>query len=510
MGALTVNRKRGEDYFTVKSRNGPLSIDQVLKRPRLSTSSPGSHPHLSGKSVVSRFYRYPEAVAPIRREVHAPCRRVRFGHSEKSRNSSTGGDFRGKCGSEMGNLVARLFGKAKPSEKDGSRYGAHVNEVIEIDSDVTKESVSRDGFMEDVEVVEKVSLVYPPKDAQGVVEMLENYVKNDVGRAIHPQSGSLAAELNDANMNICNQAKTSDLISTNHEFDNLGLPAYKKLLDNTEKRYDSNISRLNFQIELHEKHRQRYQLFRKREEVIKDVTTEPFVPLTDDDKAQVVQAFSGSNRGKVLITHKNSNIDITGILLQCLKPGKWLNDEVINVYLELLKERETREPKKFLKCHFFNTFFYKKLKSGKTNYNYQSVRRWTSQRKLGYGLFECDKIFVPIHKEVHWCLAVINKKDKKFQYLDSLMGRDNQVLQILARYYVDEVKDKNGEDIDVSSWEMEFVEELPEQQNGYDCGMFMIKYADFYSRNIGLCFGQEHMAYFRLRTAKEILRLKAE
>lgn len=34
---------------------------------------------------------------------------------------------------------------------------------------------------------------------------------------------------------------------------------------------------------------------------------------------------------------------------------------MINLYLELLKEREQREPKKFLKCHFFNTFFYKKV-----------------------------------------------------------------------------------------------------------------------------------------------------
>lgn len=35
--------------------------------------------------------------------------------------------------------------------------------------------------------------------------------------------------------------------------------------------------------------------------------------------------------------------------------------QVINLYLELLKEREKREPKRFLKCHFFNTFFYKRV-----------------------------------------------------------------------------------------------------------------------------------------------------
>ena len=35
------------------------------------------------------------------------------------------------------------------------------------------------------------------------------------------------------------------------------------------------------------------------------------------------------------------------------------------------------------------------------------------------------------------------------------------------QYIVDEVKDKNGEDIDVTSWKQEFVKDLPNQQNGY-------------------------------------------
>lgn len=34
-------------------------------------------------------------------------------------------------------------------------------------------------------------------------------------------------------------------------------------------------------------------------------------------------------RRKVLVTHENSNIEITGELLQCLAPRAWLNDEVI-------------------------------------------------------------------------------------------------------------------------------------------------------------------------------------
>jgi len=91
--------------------------------------------------------------------------------------------------------------------------------------------------------------------------------------------------------------------------------------------------------------------------------------------------------------------------MQCLIPGAWLNDEVshfcnthvivvlsvfilnrfdmndalfnhavtalvqvINVYMQLLKERENRRPEKFLKCHFFNTFFYNKVLSALTEH----------------------------------------------------------------------------------------------------------------------------------------------
>ncbi|KAJ9538347.1 hypothetical protein OSB04_031080 [Centaurea solstitialis] len=291
-----------------------------------------------------------------------------------------------------------------------------------------------------------------------------------------------------------------------------GVPLHKKLHQESAEKRDSRLRRLSFDIELLETKRSFFvqsHPAKKKE----DVTEAPFRALTEDEEEMVNKALSNSNRRKVLVTHENSNITITGEVLQCLRPRAWLNDEVINVYLELLKERENREPKKFLKCHFFNTFFYKKLASGRTGYDYKSVRRWTTQRKLGYGLLECDKlpqIFVPIHKEIHWCLAVINKREEKFQYLDSLGGADKKVLRVLAKYITDEVKDKTGKDIDITSWDQEFVTDLPNQENGFDCGMFMIKYADFYSRDIGLCFNQEHMPYFRLRTAKEILRLKAD
>lgn len=288
-------------------------------------------------------------------------------------------------------------------------------------------------------------------------------------------------------------------------------PLYKELYEDSIRRHDSKLSSLEFEVKLAE---EKISSFRLAYEALKKKPKEdldaPFVPLTDEEEEDVYHALHGRNSREVLVVHEPSNIGITREVLQCLKCGAWLNDEVINLYLELLKERERREPRKFLKCHFFNTFFYKKLDSERNGYDFKSVKRWTTQRKIGYGLIECDKIFIPIHKEIHWCLAIINVKDKKFQYLDSLGGMDMAVLRILARYFMDEVKDKSGKELDTLSWKQEAVTNLPLQKNGWDCGMFMLKYADFYSRGLDLCFGQAHMTYFRNRTAKEILRLRAE
>ncbi|TVU47088.1 hypothetical protein EJB05_06668 [Eragrostis curvula] len=288
-------------------------------------------------------------------------------------------------------------------------------------------------------------------------------------------------------------------------------PHYKDALEAT-KRYDRRLEELGFEVKYQE---EKFAELRKLDQAPKEDLSELFKPLTDEEEDEVHDCLFGRGpSSKVLVSHESSNIEISKEKFRCLRPGGWLNDEVINLYLELLKEREKREPKRFLKCHFFNTFFYKKLACGKNGYDYKSVKRWTTQRKLGYELIDCDKIFVPVHKDIHWCLAIINMKKNTFQYLDSLGGMDRNVLRVLARYIAEEVKDKSNKVIDTSSWPEVAVDYIPLQQNGYvlwwDCGVFMLKYIDFHSRGLSLSFSQEHMEYFRKRTVKEILRLRAD
>jgi sentrin-specific protease 1 len=71
--------------------------------------------------------------------------------------------------------------------------------------------------------------------------------------------------------------------------------------------------------------------------------------------------------------------------LERLRPGKWLNDEVINFYGALVQRRADEAlqvvggkatNKKLRDIHFFNSFFYAKLQQG---YEKSRLARWTKK-----------------------------------------------------------------------------------------------------------------------------------
>lgn len=113
-----------------------------------------------------------------------------------------------------------------------------------------------------------------------------------------------------------------------------------------------------------------------------------------------------------------------------LAPTTWLNDEVINVCMSMLQERDKRyreEKKGTPTCHFFNSFFLNKLYKDAKTYNYSEVQRWTRPPKLkragqpSTSILDCDRIIIPANQgNLHWVCAVIDLKNEKFIMYDSL------------------------------------------------------------------------------------------
>ncbi|KAI1377433.1 cysteine proteinase [Hypoxylon crocopeplum] len=94
-----------------------------------------------------------------------------------------------------------------------------------------------------------------------------------------------------------------------------------------------------------------------------------------------------------------------------LDEGQFLNDNLLIFYLRYLQHSlEAKRPDLARRIYFQNTFFYEKLKSGRTSQgiNFDSVKAWTSR----VDLFTKDFIIVPINEFAHWYVAIIYNAPK--------------------------------------------------------------------------------------------------
>jgi hypothetical protein len=126
--------------------------------------------------------------------------------------------------------------------------------------------------------------------------------------------------------------------------------------------------------------------------------------------------FGGGPESEVLVSC--FNVHVTREKIRCLRPGVWLNDEVVNFYMQLLLTRDRRlctEDPARRPSHFFNSFFLEKLMGGPEGYSFAGVKRWPKKAKIE-DVFDLDKIFFPVNlSQTHWCLAVVFMAKKRIQ-----------------------------------------------------------------------------------------------
>lgn len=226
-----------------------------------------------------------------------------------------------------------------------------------------------------------------------------------------------------------------------------------------------------------------------------ELPEEKLPTLTAEQERKVNYCFDRRNNVENEILISKYNLNISGRDILTLQGLNWLNDEVINFYMNLIIDRA--KDSKWPKTHAMNTFFFPKISKD----GYSSVRRWTKK----VDIFAFDVLVVPIHLSMHWCMAIIDFRAKTINYFDS-MGRSNdKCLKILYNYLQQEHLDKKRAEYDMSEWEMSNVKKIPQQMNGSDCGMFACTFAEFLTRDAKITFTQEDMPYLRRKMAVEIL-----
>lgn len=223
-----------------------------------------------------------------------------------------------------------------------------------------------------------------------------------------------------------------------------------------------------------------------------------FPPFTSEQRTFIGDKMRPHPDQEPLIT--KFSITIRRSDIQTLSGLNWLNDEIINYYMNLLTERSSlRADQGYPKVYAFSTFFLPRLSTS----GHSAVRRWT--RKVD--IFAYDIIPVPVHVGgVHWCMAIIDFRHKTIRYYDSMISKNGAVLAMLADYLVEEGRDKKGTPFDMTGWVCESMTNIPRQNNQSDCGVFSCAFAETITRNRPIAFSQQNMPYVRMKMVLEICK----
>eukprot|EP01034_Spumella_vulgaris_P031276 gene31276-38643_t len=231
------------------------------------------------------------------------------------------------------------------------------------------------------------------------------------------------------------------------------------------------------------------------------------IPQSEIDAVKAILRGPASNE----VVIDKFSIDMTRAKLVCLKPSTWLNDEVINFYMNMLQERDLLLTEKAggetarKSSHYFSSFFIDRLCADR-KYNYKNVQRWSRK----FDVFAKDKVFMPINlSQTHWVMAVAFVQRREIHYYDSMNGSGDRYLPHIMQWLVDEAKDKKKGSIVIDPLEWKQIsmrEDTPQQRNGVDCGVFSTICADFLSDDLPLLYAQEDMGEYRIKIGAAIMR----
>ena len=178
----------------------------------------------------------------------------------------------------MGNFLVRNYRIAKQAALDFLEKGKKKEEVVELDSDDGRgyEEVSEDSSIEEVKNVEGRSLVTDQRwqGNDGVVVEVQEDVEFVDAKVVDGGKSTLTvdSELTNSGLKVTNDLeKGLDSLALIRERDLADVNVYKKLLEDVGRR-DDRIKWLNFQIDLHEKHRAGYDLLRPKKEPVEVIT----------------------------------------------------------------------------------------------------------------------------------------------------------------------------------------------------------------------------------------------
>ena len=130
-----------------------------------------------------------------------------------------------------------------------------------------------------------------------------------------------------------------------------------------------------------------------------------------------------------------------------------------------------------------------------------------------------DIMLFPIHllRKFHWIVVRVDMINKTLIRIDSLnpirtkktSGNDDDIIGNMFKFLQDENLKQKGIPLNVDEWLIINSIPCPQQQNGYDCGVFAMMFMDVMIEQIPLnVITQSNMANYRIKIGLDLMRGK--
>ncbi|KAG7495808.1 sentrin-specific protease 3-like [Solea senegalensis] len=230
----------------------------------------------------------------------------------------------------------------------------------------------------------------------------------------------------------------------------------------------------------------------KLQDIFSESFSQPHRKAMVQHLIQSFQRSSGSALAKTFrVNYKRHVLSMDD--LGTLYGQNWLNDQIMNMYGDLVMDSVPE------KVHFFNSFFYDKLRTK----GYEGVKRWTKN----VDIFQKDLLFIPIHLEVHWSLVSVDIPRRAITYFDSQRTLNRRCPKHIFKYLQAEAIKKDQQDF-LTGWKGFFKMNVGRQNNDSDCGAFVLQYCKCLALGQPFSFGQQDMPRLRRQMYKELCHCK--
>ncbi|PON77605.1 Ulp1 protease family, C-terminal catalytic domain containing protein [Trema orientale] len=205
--------------------------------------------------------------------------------------------------------------------------------------------------------------------------------------------------------------------------------------------------------------------------------TEPVEDFQDMALLEFIfDQFDDDGMGETIIRTELNEISRSG--MSCLRPKTYVNGEILNVKAEYL----TRDERALFKTIAPNWYLTTRMNRSAEEF----MRRHRVLEHFMGQLAYCEKIYVPINHSDHWFLYLFLIDSEVVQIWVSFcalgVSKDEKLLNDVKKNLDTalklEIKDVKPIGWSFMDFKVEHRSNLPQQPNGYDCGVFVANFMD--------------------------------